>query len=376
MGIVTDSILKHVRPSLHGIKPYIPGKPIADVQRELGLRDVIKLASNENPVGPSQRVQAAVQAALGDLHRYPDGGQVDLKSELAAYHNVSEDMLLIGNGSDEVISFFCATFLEPGDEIVVPSPSFSEYKFASTVMAGKTVEVPLGEGFEYDLNDFAAAITDRTRIVFLCSPNNPTGTYIRQADLEAFLRRISPGILVVIDEAYNEYVEAPDYAQGLEMLKKGYNVAVMRTFSKLFALASLRVGYAIAPAGIIGYVNRVREPFNVNHLAQVAAIAALRDREHIERSRRVNSEGKRILYRGFDKLGLRYIPTETNFVLVDAGVDSKTLFQSLLKKGVIVRDGGFFGLPTWIRVSIGLPEENERFLRALELSLSEMKATA
>ncbi|MFC4769833.1 histidinol-phosphate transaminase [Effusibacillus consociatus] len=370
---MTDTILKHVRPSLHDLKPYIPGKPIADVQRELGIDNIIKLASNENPAGPSKRAQEAIQQSLFDLHRYPDGGQVVLKSELAAYHNVSEDMLLIGNGSDEVISFFCTTFLEPGDEIVVPSPSFSEYKFASTLMAGRTVEVPLGEGFEYDLNDFANAVTDRTRIVFLCSPNNPTGTYIRQSDLEAFLQRISPEILVVIDEAYNEYVEAPDYAQGLDLLKKGYNVAVMRTFSKLFGLAALRVGYTITKPEIVNYVNRVREPFNVNHLAQVAAVAALHDEEHIEVSRKVNSEGKQALYEGFRRLGMKYIPTETNFILVDTGVDSKELFQALLRKGVIIRDGGFFGLPTWIRVTIGLPEENTRFLAALEESVKEMK---
>lgn len=373
---MSDSILKHVRPSLHELQPYIPGKPIADVQRELGIDDIIKLASNENPVGPSKKAQAAVQEALLDLHRYPDGGQLVLKSELASYFGVADDMLLVGNGSDEVISLFCTTFLQPGDEIVVPSPSFSEYRFASTLMAGKTVEVPLREGFEYDLNDFADAITDRTRIVFLCSPNNPTGTYIAQADMESFLKRISPEILVVIDEAYNEYAEAPDYAQGLDLLKKGYNVAVMRTFSKLFALAALRIGYAIAKPEIISYVNRVREPFNVNHLAQVAAVAALHDKEHIEVSRKVNSQGKQALYEGFQRLGLSYTPTETNFILVDTGVDSKELFQALLKKGVIVRDGRFFGLPTWIRVSIGLPEENERFLRELEAALQELKVAA
>lgn len=371
---MSDSILEHVRPSLHDLKPYIPGKPIADVQRELGLADVIKLASNENPIGPSKKAQAAIQAALTELNRYPDGGQLVLKSNLASFHNVGEDMLLIGNGSDEIISFFCTTFVEPGDEIVVPSPSFSEYKFAASLMAGRTVEVPLGENFEYNLEDFKQAITDRTRIVFLCSPNNPTGTYIRQADLERFLQEIPRDILVIIDEAYNEYVEADDYAQGLELFRKGYNVAVMRTFSKLYALASLRIGYTIAKPEIISYVNRVREPFNVNHLAQVAAVAALHDEEHVAESRKVNSQGKRMLYEGFEKMGLRYIPTETNFVLVDTGVDSKALFQALLRKGVIVRDGGFFGLPTWIRVSFGLPEENSRFLTALQETLQDMKA--
>lgn len=373
---MSESILKHVRPSLHELKPYIPGKPIADVQRELGLDDVIKLASNENPVGPSKKAQEAIQAALTELHRYPDGGQLVLKSNLAAHHNVAEDMLLVGNGSDEVISLFCTTFVEPGNEIVVPSPSFSEYKFAASLMAGRTVEVPLRDGFEYDLNDFKNAITERTRIIFLCSPNNPTGTYIRHSELEQFLQEIPKDILVIIDEAYNEYVEAEDYAQGLDLLKKGYNVAVMRTFSKLFALASLRIGYTIANPEIVSYVNRVREPFNVNHLAQVAAVAALHDEEHIAVSRKINSEGKRMLYEGFEQLGMRYIPTETNFVLVDTGVDSKELFQVMLKLGVIVRDGGFFGLPTWIRVSIGLPDENSRFLTALEQAVRDMTATA
>ncbi|BCJ88472.1 histidinol-phosphate transaminase [Effusibacillus dendaii] len=372
---MSKDVLKFVRPSLHGLKPYIPGKPIAEVQKEFGLTEVVKLASNENPIGPSKHAQQAIQAALGDLHRYPDGGQLELKHELAKFYNISEDMIIVGNGSDEVITLFCTTFLEPGDEIIVPSPTFSEYMFGSTLMAGKTVEVPLREGFAYDLADFAKAITDRTRMIFLCVPNNPTGTYIKHAELESFLQNISPDILVVLDEAYNEYVESEDCAQGLEFLRKGYNVAVMRTFSKLYALAALRIGYTMAKPEVIGFVNRVREPFNVNHLAQVGAIAALHDKEHTESSRRVNSQGKRVLYEGFTKLGLRYIPTEANFILVNAGVDSMQLFQSLLKEGVIVRAGSFFGLPSWIRVSIGLPEENERLLQALAVSLQELKAT-
>lgn len=373
---MADNVLRHVRQPLNGLKPYIPGKPIAEVQRELGLTDIVKLASNENPVGPPKKAREAIEAALTDLNRYPDGGQVVLKQELAAYLGVSEDMLLIGNGSDELISFLCTTFVEPGDEVLVPSPSFSEYKFASTLMAGQTIEIPLGDNFEYDLNLFAAAVTDRTRIIFLCSPNNPTGTYIRKDEMESFLKQIPSDILVVIDEAYNEYVEAADYAQGLELLQNGYNVTVMRTFSKLFGLAALRIGYTVARPEIINFVNRVREPFNVNHLAQVAAIAALHDQEHIDLTRRINSEGKQLLYAGLERLGVNYIPTETNFLLADTGVDSKELFQSLLQKGVIVRDGGFFGLPTWIRISIGLPEENARLLEALETSLQELRATA
>jgi histidinol-phosphate aminotransferase len=373
---MSQEILKNVRETLGRIKPYSPGKPIAEVQREYALTDVIKLASNENPVGASPKAQEAIRDALAELHLYPDGGQTLLKQALARRFSVSEDMIVIGNGSDEVITLICQTFLEPGDEVIVPTPSFSEYDFGTILMGADVVAVPLNSDFSYDLNAFLDAITERTKIIFLCSPNNPTGTYIREGEFREFIRKVPPHVLVIVDEAYNEYVEASDYAQGIDFLKEGYNLIVMRTFSKLFGLAALRVGYGIGPSEIIGYVSRTREPFNVNHLAQVAALAALEDEEHIAMSRRVNSDGKRQLYEGLAALGLSYVPSETNFILFDTGADAKQIFQSLLKKGVIVRDGGIFGLPTYIRVSIGTKEQNARFLHELQAVLAEVKANA
>ncbi|GIM47399.1 histidinol-phosphate aminotransferase [Collibacillus ludicampi] len=373
---MSQEILKNVRGTLERIKPYSPGKPIAEVQREYALTDVIKLASNENPIGASHKAQEAIREALSELHLYPDGGQTLLKQALAKRFSVSEDMIVIGNGSDEVITFICQTFLEPGDEVVVPTPSFSEYDFGTILMGANVVPVPLNSDFSYDLNSFLDAITEKTKIVFLCSPNNPTGTYIRKQEFRQFIENLPPHVLVIVDEAYNEYVEASDYAQGLDFLKEGFNIVVMRTFSKLFGLAALRVGYAIGPADIIGYISRTREPFNVNHLAQVAALAALEDVEHMKESLRVNREGKQQIYEGLAALNLSYIPTETNFILFDTKVDAKQVFQSLLKKGVIVRDGGIFGLPTYIRVSIGTAEQNERFLRELAEVLAELKTNA
>lgn len=358
-------ILQNVRNTLERIKPYSPGKPIAEVQREYHLTDVIKLASNENPLGPSPKAQQAIREALEDLHRYPDGGQTLLKKALAQRFSLQEDMILVGNGSDELITMICQTFLETGDEVIVPSPSFSEYDFGTLLMGANVVPVALKNGFAYDLDQFLQVVSEKTKIIFLCSPNNPTGTYISREALRRFLDHLPKGILVILDEAYNEYVEAEDYAQGIDFLREGYSLIVMRTFSKIYGLAALRIGYAFGPAAILNYVNRTREPFNVNHLAQVAALAALTDDEHLADSRRLNREGKQQLYAGFERLNLPYIPSETNFILFDTKTDAHQVYEALLKKGVIVRDGGIFGLPSYIRVSIGTKKQNERFLRSL-----------
>lgn len=366
------AIGSRVRPTILGIEPYVPGKPIEEVQREFGLSEVVKLASNENPLGPSPKVREAVVRAAASLHRYPDGGATHLREALARYYQVPESSLLVGNGSDELIKLIAETFVEPGDEVIVPTPSFSEYEFAARVMAGKTVPVPLGEGFRYELDAVLEAVTPRTKIIYLCTPNNPTGTYIPAAELEAFLRRVPEGVLVVLDEAYHEYVEAPDCGDGLVLLKQGYKVVVLRTFSKLYALAALRVGYAIGDPEIIALINRVREPFNVNALAQAAAAAALEDDEHRRRSLTSNREGKRQLYEGLESLGCRCVPTEANFILVRVPYRSTDIFQQLLRRGVIVRDGAAFGLPDYLRITIGTADENERLLKAMAEVLQEM----
>ncbi|WP_236588014.1 histidinol-phosphate transaminase [Tumebacillus amylolyticus] len=370
---MTHEILNNVRKNLQAITPYSPGKPISDVKREYGLKDVIKLASNENPVGPSKKAQEAILTALGSLHRYPDGGAVDLKAALAAKYSIPTGQILVGNGSDECIKMISETFLNPGDEVVVPSPSFSQYWFGTQVMAGTSVQVPLLDGFQYDLDAMLAAVTDKTKLLYLCSPNNPTGTYIRKDELRHFLDQVPSHVLVILDEAYIEYATADDVASGIDFLKEGYNVLVMRTFSKMYALAALRIGYVFCREEIATEINRVREPFNVNTLAQVAAVAALGDEEHVETSRALNSSGYEQLTKGLEALGFSHIPTQANFLIFDTKLNDKELFQLLLEKGIIARSGTALGAPGYLRVTIGSSEENQLFLNALELVVSKLR---
>ncbi|ADG05358.1 histidinol-phosphate transaminase [Kyrpidia tusciae] len=353
------------RPAIMGIEPYVPGKPIEEVQREFGLKDVVKLASNENPLGPSPKVQEVLVQAAANLHRYPDGGAVMLRRALAEFYGVPEAGVLMGNGSDELIKLIAESFVEPGDEVIVPSPSFSEYWFATQVMAGRTVAVPLDERFQYNPERILEAVTARTKLMYLCTPNNPTGTYIPEKTLTDLVRRVPDHVLVVLDEAYHEYVEAEDYGHGLPLLREGAPVVVLRTFSKLYALAALRVGYALADPEIIQVINRVREPFNVNAVAQAAAVAALGDEEHRRKSFEVNRAGKRQLYEGLEALGCRCVPTEANFILVEVPHSSTAVFESLLRRGVIVRDGAAFGLPRYLRISIGTEADNARLLEEM-----------
>jgi len=357
-------LIAQMRPTIHEMEPYVPGKPIAEVQKEYGIQDVIKLASNENPLGPSEKVKDAIRNILDDLHRYPDGSASAVKAALAQHFELSEDYFIVGNGSDEVIKLLSETFLQPGDEVVLPVPSFSEYLFGTLLMAAKPVTVALQSDFTYDVDAMLAAITPRTKMLYLCSPNNPTGTYATKEQLDRLINELPEGVVVVLDEAYNEYAVAGDYPQGTDYVRSEKPVIVMRTFSKLYALAALRIGYAIAHPTIISFVNRVREPFNVNTVAQVAAVTALSDEEHVALARETNERGKAILYAGFDAMGLHYIPTQTNFILVDVENEAMGVFDALMRRGLIVRSG-FAGLPTWIRVTVGKEHENERLLREL-----------
>jgi histidinol-phosphate aminotransferase len=370
---MSQEILNNVRKNLFDIDPYVPGKPISEVKKEYGLSDVTKLASNENPLGPSKRAQEAIIAALPDLHRYPDGGAVTLKEALCHTHGVAADQILVGNGSDEVIKLISETFLDPGDEVVIPTPTFSQYWFGAQVMGASSVIVPLQENFEYDLEAMLAAVTEKTKLVYLCTPNNPTGTYIKKDDLKSFLDRLPKHVLVALDEAYEEYVVAEDAAHGIDFLKAGYNVLVMRTFSKLYALAALRVGYTLGLPEVIHSINRAREPFNVNHMAQVAAVAALQDEEHTQASRDVNRAGYQQLTDGLAALGFSVVPTQANFLIFDTGVNDKELFQALLREGVIVRSGTALGVPGYLRISIGTSEENAKFLATFAKVLPQFK---
>lgn len=358
------------RPQIMAIKPYVPGKPIEEVERELGISDVIKLASNENPLGPSPLAVEAMKKALDNVHRYPDGNCFYLKQALARFWGVTPDHLFVGNGSDEIIKLIAEAFLSEGEEAVMGHPSFSEYDFAVKIMGGQSVFVPLKNN-TYDLEAMAKAVTEKTKLVFVCNPNNPTGTIVKKAEVDKLLAALPDHVITVIDEAYYEYVGDSDYPDSLEYVRANKNVIVLRTFSKIYGLAGLRVGYGIAKPELVSLLMRVREPFNVNLLGQAAAIAALEDREHVERSRRANEEGKEYLYREFERMGLAYAPTETNFIWLVIRADCRKVFNKLLKRGVIVRTGDIFDAPDVIRVTIGTMEQNRRFIVNLEEVLKE-----
>ncbi|MBC7074889.1 MAG: histidinol-phosphate transaminase [Syntrophomonadaceae bacterium] len=361
---MSDFISKKARSEIFKLKPYVPGKPIEEVKRELGLEDIIKIASNENPLGPSPQALKAVQENLNQIHFYPDSNCYHLKKKLSSFTGIEEEGILVGNGSDELLKLIAETFLNRGDEVVFAVPSFVEYEFTAVIMGAECITVPL-VGFKHDLRAMREAVSDKTKIIYICNPNNPTGTIVDADEVDDFMAHIPDDVLVIFDEAYYEYVENRNYANSLKYIKDNRNVITLRTFSKVYGLAGLRIGYALTTPFIAQAVERVTEPFNVNMLAQLAAIAALDDQEHVEKSRQMNFEGKQYLYSEFDKMGLNYIETDANFIFVDTGKDSQEVFGELLRKGIIVRTGDIFGFPTFIRVTIGTQEENARFIDGL-----------
>lgn len=356
------------RPAVDRLVPYSPGKPIEETKREFGLTDVIKLGSNENALGPSPMAVEAMKAALADLHLYPDGAAFTLKSALSVRTALPLSSIAVGNGSDELIHYLGIAYLRPGDNIIVAHPSFVRYESAAVLNDSECIKVPLKD-MTHDLSSMADALNERTRMVFIANPNNPTGTMNTKAEVDEFLDRVPPSVLVVLDEAYSEYVDSDAYPDSIEYVKQGRNVIVLHTFSKIYGIAGLRVGYGLAKPEIIRAVEQVREPFNVNSLAQVGAVAALCDEEHVRRSLQSNRCGKQAFYSAFNALGLPYAPSEANFVFVDVRRDCRPVYEALLRKGVIVRTGDIFGLPTWLRVTIGTSDENRRFLSELETVL-------
>ncbi|MGI6611324.1 MAG: histidinol-phosphate transaminase [Limnochordia bacterium] len=356
------------RPAIERISPYVPGKPITEVQEEYGLEDIIKLASNENALGPSPQAIQALEQAISSVHIYPDGAARALRSAIAQAYGVLPDEVFIGNGSDEIIKLLAEALLLPDDEVVFADVTFSEYAYATRLMGAREAVVPvLAE--THDLRAMAARISQQTKIVYICNPNNPTGTYVGVDALDEFLSSVPEGVLVVLDEAYAEYADASDFPDVVDLMRQGQPVATMRTFSKIYGLAGLRVGYIIAPRPIVALLNRVKEPFNVNSLAQAAALAALGDTEHVRRSREMNSRGKAELYAAFTEMGLRYCPSQSNFIFVDLGRPCRPVYERLLQEGVIVRTGDIFDRPSFVRVTIGTSEENERFVKALRRAL-------
>lgn len=356
---------KLAREGVSDLPEYVPGKPIEAVKREFGLADIVKMASNENPLGPSSLALAALRDSLEQVHMYPEGSSPALRAALAQRFGLDQDMVIVTNGADNALSLVCLAFLNPGEEMLSCSPTFPVYEHAARVAGGRPVFVPLRD-YTFDVEALAAAVGPRTKLVFLCNPNNPTGTIVGRARVESLIARLPEGSVLVIDEAYAEYVESDDYPDSLAYVRDGLNVIVVRTFSKIYGLAGLRVGYALAPRHIISLMERVREPFPVSRPSQAAALAALDDAAHVARSQAVNREGKALLYRELEARGIRYVPTEANFLLIELDSDSGPVYDALLRQGVIVRPGAFWGLPACIRVSIGREEDNRRFLSTLD----------
>lgn len=341
------------------IKPYVPGKPVEELERELGITGSVKLASNENPVGPSPLATASIKEAHRNLNRYPDGGGFYLKNALADRLSVKPENIILGNGSNELLDIVAKTYMGPGDEAVMASPSFVVYAMSVQSIGGKAIQVPLRE-YTHNLSAMLNAVSDKTRILFIANPNNPTGTINRGDEFDDLMEKLPDGVLTVVDEAYCEYVTDPEYADSVKWFVAGKDILILRTFSKIYGLAGLRIGYGIAKSDIIAEMNKLRPPFNTNTIAQVAAMSALKDVDHVKRSREINEKGKGYLYKELEKLGVRYVPTDANFIYMPVK-DSMTLYEKLLMKGVIVRPMG----PA-VRVTIGLPEENERFIEALK----------
>ncbi len=347
------------------LQPYEPGKPVEELKRELGIRDVIKLASNENPRGPGHEAREAVRHAVEDLHRYPDGHGHDLKMGLAEQLGVSSDQITLGNGSNDVLELIARAWVAPGDRIIYSQYAFAVYPIVARSVSANPVEVPAAL-FGHDLEAMAAAVTERTRVIYVANPNNPTGTWHHEHALEVFLNEVPEDVLVVLDEAYFEYVEESHYPDGIRLLERFPNLIVTRSFSKIHGLAGLRIGYAVSSPEIADVLNRIRQPFNVNTAGQAAALAALSDHDYVEDSRSLNTSGLAQLAEGLNKLGLEYIPSVANLLSFRAGPEAQSIYEGLLREGVIVRPLGGYGMPEHLRVSTGLPEEHERFLDALK----------
>lgn len=352
-------------PNIARLQPYSPGKPVEEVTRELGIAEVVKLASNENPRGPGRLVRERMAAAATELSRYPDAGGYRLRRALARYHDIEPNRITLGNGSNDVLELAARMALEPGLEGIMAEHGFVVYYLAVNGCGGRLVTVP-ARAYGCDTEGIVAAVSDATRIVFIANPNNPTGTWLQEGELVGLLERIPERVWVVLDEAYLDYVELPGYPDGRRLLDNYPNLIVTRTFSKIHGLAALRVGYGLSSPFAADLMNRARQPFNVNSLALAAAEAALEDREFVASSRALNRDGMGLLSAGLDALGLSFIPSAGNFLCIELGRDPQPLFQAMLARGVIVRPVVEYGLPTHIRVTVGLPEENRRFLDVLE----------
>jgi histidinol-phosphate aminotransferase len=364
-----------VLPPVAALHPYEPGKPIEELEREEGAGEVIKLASNENPLGPSPMAIAAVREALTEVNRYPDGGCWALTRKIAARHQVGVERIFVASGSVEVLNLLAFLFLRPGLNSIFSEHAFAIYALVTAAAGGEWRALPMKPGYHFDLDAIAAAIDRNTRLVFLDNPNNPTGTIFRKPEWERFLAKVPEQVVIVADEAYFEFVRDPDYPDSLIYHDDGHMIVTLRTFSKIFGLAGLRVGYAVARPDVVTLLHKVRQPFNVTSLAQVAAIAGLDDAAHVQQTLEVNAAGLTYLEREFKRLGIDFVPSHANFILAEVG-DGLKVFNDLLKLGVIVRPMGGYGLPGHLRISVGLEHENRRLVAALEQVLAKMPPPA
>ena len=355
-------------PNITALKPYQPGKPIEELERELGLSNIIKLASNENPLGPSKSALNAIEQASKELTRYPDGNGFSLKAALAKHVQLTSDQITLGNGSNDVLELLARTFVSSNDEVIFSQYAFAVYPLVTQAIGAKAVIAPASD-FGHDLDAMTTLISEKTKLIFIANPNNPTGTALAPKQVETFLKQVPESVIVVLDEAYVEYTT--QQFNTVAWLAGYPNLVITRTFSKAYGLAALRVGYSLSSPEIADCLNRIRQPFNVNSLALAAAVAALADKDYIEQSRQLNEAGLKQFVTGFEQLGLTYILSKGNFITVDVKRNADTIYQSLLQQGVIVRPIANYGLPQHLRISVGLGEENQRCLDALAIALEQ-----
>lgn len=362
-----------VSPEIQNLVPYQPGKPISETKRELGLTEVIKLASNESPLGPSPKVMAVLKEALNEINLYPDGACFEMREAMAQHLGVDSKEIAFGNGSDELVDRLVQIYVEPGDAVLTSQGAFSAYEISTRSCRGRILHTPLTKDFRFDLPAMLPILEkeSRLRLVFLANPNNPTGTYFAQKEFDAFMAVASKkDIFVVLDEAYTEFVRAKDYPDGLRERKRYKNLLSIRTMSKVYGLAGLRVGTLIAPPEVCDLVNRIRKPFNINSLAQAAVVAALQDRDHVEKIKKLTWEGLDYYYEQLTQMGLKFLPSEGNFVLFDTGREAESVYQGLLREGIILRPVKGYGFPNHLRMSVGLPEQNRAAIAALKKVLA------
>jgi len=371
-----NKFLDIANPGLKGLTPYQPGKPIEELEREYGVTNIIKLASNENPLGPSPKAVEAIKQSLDELARYPDGNGFLLKQKLSAKFNVKPAQVTLGNGSNDILEFLARAFVTEHNEVIFSQHAFAVYPLVTQAINAKAVVTP-ALNWGHDLGAMLNAVTGNTRLIFIANPNNPTGTWVDADALRSFISRVPSHVIVAVDEAYYEYADDPrinatGYASAADWLDEFPNLVVTRTFSKAYGLAALRAGYSLSHPDVADLLNRVRQPFNVNQLALEAAVAALDDADHLERGIQLNADGMHLLQASFDEMGLTYIPSVGNFICVNVGNNASKVYDALLHEGVIVRPVANYEMPEYLRVTIGLPEENQRFVAALKKVLANL----